>query len=122
MRKVSFIILLIKFSACINTAIAQNGPPISTYKTIENIRSYIANNYKPDKAFLMDSCINTIVYLKLKIDDKKIDSVDFSINSPSQMKEALQKAILTTNTLWNPTEKEIQQLNGKTFLLPVIIY
>jgi hypothetical protein len=88
----------------------------------ERVRFYITNNFKPDKGFLNDSCINTIVYLKFKIINKQIDSIDFSANSPVQIKDALQKAVLATNKQWKLTAGEIQQAGNKMFLLPVIVY
>jgi len=107
----------------ISLAVAQNSSSaVDGNNVVERIRYYITNNYKPDKAFLNDSCINTVVYLKFKIDDKKIDSVDFSGNSPIQVKQALQKAVILTNKLWMLSENQIQQMKDKVFLLPVIIY
>lgn len=87
----------------------------------ERIRYLIQLNYKPNNGALADSCINSIVYLKFKIENEQVDSVDISINTPALIKVALLKAILTINKQLKLTNAEIQQAKLKTFLLPVIL-
>ncbi len=70
---------------------------LETLSLTERIRYFIKLNYKPNQSALSDSCINSIIIVKFKVVHQQIDSLDFSANSNALIKEALLKAISTTN-------------------------
>jgi hypothetical protein len=106
-----------------DTALAQSPMPKLTIRRPEDIRIYISKFYNPGDKFKLNACVNVVVYAKFKITKKgKIDSLDISTTGPSEIREAFKKAILTTDGLWKMTAGEKKQINGNTYLLPLICY
>lgn len=119
MKKTIIIFSLFLFSGYIAAAQAITQRAATTVG--ELIRRSVSSNFKPDKGFQMDSCINTMVLAKFKMVNSHIDSVVFSVRSPQQIKSALQNAFDVFNKQDGQTER-LKELEGRTFLLPLIVY
>ncbi len=118
MKKIIYISNLILLISISTNVKGQNLVPSNL---LERIRYFIQLNYKPNNGALSDSCLKSIIYLKFKINKQKIDSVDFSVGIPKLIKDALQKSVVETNKQLKLNNEEIQQVDLKTLLLPVIL-
>lgn len=96
-------------------------PPLSV-KSVADIKYYITKNYKVDERFIDTACINTVVVVKFKIKNDRVDSLTFSYNAPVEIKKALKDAVLSTNGIWRSTALEKAKMKDNTYLLPVVFY
>ncbi|MDB5138588.1 MAG: hypothetical protein JWR12_504 [Mucilaginibacter sp.] len=104
-----------------NSAIAQRELPFLSIKNIDYLKIYINKFYKPNEKFVGTACINSVIYVKIKIDkNSSIASVDVSETGPVEIKEALKKAIWATNDYWKLTTDEKKEIENKVFILPFI--
>jgi|GEM_PF-4628153 len=103
----------------VNATNAQEKLPLLSIKNIDFVKIYVSKFYKPDESFIANGCINSVIYVKFKIDKfNRVDSVDVSTNGPSEIKNALRKAILATNGYWRLTEEEKKQIVNRYFIPP----
>src|ERR1700754_4161566 len=122
MKKLSIIIFSIYTLVLADTVSAQNKLlPLSVGK-IANIGSYLSKLYHPDTGFINHACTNTIVFVRFKVENDKVDSIGLSANCPIPVKEALKKAMLATDAYFKSSVEEKNQMRDRTFLLPVIFY
>ena len=58
-----------------------------------DIKRVILKEYNVEQAFLDTTCVNTIILVKFKIIDSKIDSIEFTKSIPPPIRQALKKAL-----------------------------
>lgn len=83
-----------------------------------DIKSYILNDYKVDQAFLDTACVNTIVLLKFKIVNSRIDSVEFTKSTPFPIRRALERALRLDRT--GLTLIDAKPLQNRTVIIPIL--
>ena len=121
-NKIIFISLCLIIASILNVSAQKSLPPLS-FKNVGNIKLYIAKYYKPDERFIANACINSVIFIKFKVNvSNQIEALDMSKNGPSEIKEALKKAILATDGFWELSEEEKKAAESKTFILPFIFY
>lgn len=93
MKKITLIIVLLSTFLSGRHCFAQvNGNKVSSVKFSE-IKSVILKNYSVEQRFLDTCCVNTIVLVKFKILNSRIDSIEFTKTVPLPIKRALLKAL-----------------------------
>lgn len=58
-----------------------------------DIKSVLLKEYNVEQGFLDTACINSIVLVKFKIINAKIDSIEFTKSTPLPIRKALKKAL-----------------------------
>jgi hypothetical protein len=58
-----------------------------------DIKRFILNDYKVEQGFIDTACISSIVLVKFKIINSRIDSIEFTKSTPQPIRLALKKAL-----------------------------
>jgi hypothetical protein len=102
---------------------AQTNMPAPTVKNPTSVRLFVSKYFNIGDNFNFNACVNAVVYAKFKITKYgKIDSLDISATGPIELRQALKKAVLTTDGLWKMTPEEKVHINEKTYLLPIVCH
>lgn len=82
-----------------------------------DIRKVLLTEYQVEQGFLDTACVNTIVLLKFKIINSRIDSVEFTKSAPIPIRQALSKALrLDRGGL---TLIDGKKFENKTVIIPI---
>ncbi|MDF3077408.1 MAG: hypothetical protein K0S09_1297 [Sphingobacteriaceae bacterium] len=118
MKKLFFLFLLLA-----NITYAQTRNQQLTLKHPEEIYKYFGPKIITDTSMFNKLCVKTATMVCFKVTaDGNIDSIDFTINTPDYIKDAMRKALLKTNGEWSFNASEKMLLPHKVFIIPYAIH
>lgn len=97
--------------------LAQQNQSVISFTRFNDIKLLILKNYKVDEGFLDTACLKTVILLKFKITDRRMDSVEFTRTTPLPIKHALEKALQLDKGGLIITDGKA--FNNKTILIPI---
>jgi len=119
----SLALLLIGIIIFTNKGMCQVTMPALDVNRPEAIKGYVSKYFDPGDNFSFNACVNVVIYARYKISRAgKIDSLYVTSTGPLELRNALKKAILTTDGLWKMTDAEKRHVGETMYLLPVICY
>lgn len=91
-KSILIIVLLSTFLFGQHCSAQVNRAGVSSIKFSE-IKSVILKNYKVEQSFIDTCCVNTVILVKFKILNARIDSIEFTKTVPLPIKRALEKVL-----------------------------
>jgi len=121
MKKIIFIISIL----CLLTSSskAQGTLTALTSLNVSDIRTYISANYSLKEKNRDTLCLYTTVFIKFKVSSVgKINELSLSENIPDIIKNALEKAVKSSNSHWSTNKSDLEYFSKTTFILPVVLF
>jgi hypothetical protein len=87
--------------------------------SVHSLSKYISKNYEINSDSMQNTCLKGWSFVKFEVNkSQKVHKIGFTVGTPSPIKEAFKKAILSTDSLWNFADINIDPKSSFIVLLP----